>query len=471
MKKIINQSIILGLFATLAAGAQSTQKEVNVTIFNNNLGVVREIRSMNIPKGTSELQIADVPQEIVPATVKIDFKGRVLEQNYRFDIANFTSVLNRYKDQSITLTGEKSHSGKLISISSEGRYGQSSVVLQQSDGSLILVPSIEKYEISLTSMPEGFVTRPTLFWKVESENGGMQDVELSYQTQNMDWNAEYILVLNEDDTQAELNSWVSLSNNSGATFRDASLKLVSGRIRKVERERFQRKIESMRVVGCSVEIQPGFIESPLFEYHIYELEQKTTLANRETKQIALFSSDKIAIEKEFKYLIPEKSTENGHPVVLIEFVNSKANHLGDPIPEGNFQVMKRYGHGKVLVGESPIAHTPKDEKIKLEVGDAYDVVIESKIKTDVMIGQNVNEKEYEIKVKNHKKESLSIDLFKYSTETPEVVNCSNKWEKENANSIKIPVQLDSDSEKTVTLKVRTNIPTNNRQDIDIPYEK
>lgn len=322
----------------------------------------------------------------------------------------------------------------------------------------MLVPSVENYEISLASMPEGFVTRPTLFWSVEADKSGRQDVELSYQAENMKWNAEYILVLNEDDTEAKLDSWVSLTNKSGATYRDANLKLVAGNVRIVQRERPSFATGAYReIVATSIMRSNGknFSETPLFEYHVYELERKTTLADRETKQITLFSSDRIATEKKFKYIITDEKAESEHPTVLIEFANSKANHLGSPMPEGNFQVMKTSGSSKELVGESKVAHTPKDEKIILAIGSVFDIVVETTIKSDAMISQGINEREYEIKIKNHKNEAIKLELMKSAEWSPEVISCSEKWEKEDAYSVKIPVSMGADSEKTVTLKIRT----------------
>lgn len=466
MKRLVSLFAALAALSTMAAGAQSTPKEVNVTVYNNNRGVVRELRQIDIPKGTSELQIADVPRDLIPATVKIDFSGKVLEQNFRFDIANLSSILSRYIDKEITLIGTQTYTGKLISITEANSYKPISVVLQMADGKLTLVPYADKYEISLASMPEGFVTRPTLFWSLEAEKGGRQDVELSYQTENMDWNAEYILVLNEDDSRAKLDSWVSLTNNSGATYRDARLKLVAGNVRTVYRERQDKR--NIYPVECysAVAVRRNFREESLFEYHVYELERKTTLADRETKQIALFSSDGIAIAKSYKFNCPDQPVEGANPSTVIEFENSKANHLGSPMPEGNFQVMKVSGRGKELVGESKVAHTPKDEKIKLEVGRVFDVSVDNVVVSDVMVGESLNEKEFEIKIRNHKNETVKVELMKIAEGAQEVLNCSEKWEKENAYSVKIPVSVGANSEKTVKLKVRTQATTE-----AVEYEK
>lgn len=463
MKKLFLISAACAIIFPCLLAGQSSIKETSVTVYNNNIGVVREVRSIDIPKGKSDLRIANVPKEIIPATVKIKLDGQVLEQNYRYDVANIESILNRYIDKNITLTGDKSYSGKLISINDLDISRQISVVLEQADGSLTLIPSAEKYQISLASMPEGFVTRPTLFWSVNSNKQGSQDVELAYQTSEMNWNAEYILVLNEDDTRAELQSWVSVKNESGANFRDAKLKLVAGNVRRVNRDVINprksklmaKTYECENVIYDKAPIEVNFSEAPLFEYHLYELERPTTLSDRETKQIALFNSDGISIEKKINYSIPNRNETSVHPLAAVEFVNSTENGLGNPIPEGNFQVMKKSGNGKELVGESTVKHTPKDEKIKLTLGEVFDVVVDSKIVTDKIVSKQVHEKEFSVTVKNHKTEPTKLDLIKYVYGSVKVISCSENWEKENASTIRIPIEVEAESETTVTLKIRT----------------
>lgn len=456
--------LALIISSSLAARAQSAAKEINVTIYNNNIGVIRELRTLEMAKGSSDLKISDIPREIIPATVKIDFDGRVIEQNYRYDIANNNSILSRYIGKKISLINEITNvermlSGILVSINSK-TFDKTSVVLQKDDGSLVIIPNIEFYQIALESMPDGFVMRPTLFWKVISNKGGEQDVELSYQTKGIRWNAEYILVLSEDDSRAELDSWVSIDNNSGASYENANLKLVAGNVRKVNRS--QIRINSINTDGSStfeggfgLGEMPNFKEENLFEYHVYEMQNKTTISDFEKKQIALFSSNRIAIEKKMKFSIPDITTENLHPTTVIEFENSEVNHLGSPIPEGNFQVMKKSGKAKELVGECKVGHTPKDEKVKLEIGDVFDVVIDASLTADEKISQSIDEIEYSIRIRNHKKEDIFLDLEKYISGSYQVQSCSEKHENDNAHKIKIPVKVKADSEKTVTLRVRT----------------
>jgi hypothetical protein len=176
------------------------RKVLNVTVYNNDLGVIKEVREIELKKGISEIQITDIAQMIDPTSVNIKFNGAVLEQNFQYDLVSSSKILTKYIDKDITLIGDNTISGKLLSVSSEN------IVLQNNNGGLTLLPKFKDYRISVGSLPEGLITKPTLVWMLNSKAAGKQDIELFYQTSHMEWHAEYVAILNQTDTKADLHS-------------------------------------------------------------------------------------------------------------------------------------------------------------------------------------------------------------------------------------------------------------------------
>ena len=207
---------VLFLLPVLFLSAQeSNQKSVAITVYNNNLGVVKDLRTINIAEGTSTIKLTDVAQHIDPTSVHIGIDGEVLEQNYQYDLVSIDKILKKYLDKNIQLINEKGEllEGILLTANSN------QIVLKKNNGGLLMLPNTNKYQISVGELPDGLITKPTLVWMVKSPKSGEQDVEVSYQTSGMNWHAGYVVVLNKDDDKLDLNSWVSVDNNSGATFK------------------------------------------------------------------------------------------------------------------------------------------------------------------------------------------------------------------------------------------------------------
>ncbi|MFC2130191.1 DUF4139 domain-containing protein, partial [Bacteroidota bacterium] len=364
MKKSIAIVILLIIaIPSIQTNAQDNSiKSVNVTVYNDNLGVVKEIREINLKKGISDIKITGVAERIDPTSVHIKLNGTVLEQNYQYDLVSLHKILNKYIDSEIEMISDKELiSGTLLSVSNK------SVVVRKKDGGLLLLPDFNKYQFSVKSLPEGLITRPTLLWKVDSDKQGKQDIELSYQTGGMKWHAEYVAVLNDNDTKMDLNAWVSIMNNSGADYKNAKLKVVAGDVNRIAYD-----VRAIRVDGLMKrEAEDSFEERAFFEYHIYDLQRPTTISHNEIKQISLFEAENISVSK--KYIYRSSAYGNsGKVAVYLEFDNSKKNSLGMPFPAGKVRLNKRDGGSLEFIGEDMIEHTPKDEKIKLKAGDAFD---------------------------------------------------------------------------------------------------
>lgn len=439
------------LFISALSLIAQEQKSVAVTVYNSNLGVVKDVRTIYINNGMQNISLTDVAQQIDPTSVHISLDGTVLEQNYQYDLVSMGKILQKYVDKSIQLIGSKGEfiEGKLLSA-----YG-SQVVLSKSDGGLIMIPNINEYQISVESLPEGLITRPTLIWTVNSKSSGKQEVEVTYQTRGMNWHAEYVALLNSDDTALDLNSWVSVDNQSGTTYKGAKLKLVAGDVNLVS-DRSQPYLNGARKSVAYAMEDEQFQEQEFFEYHIYNLQRPTTLANNETKQISLFEAADVTAAKKFFY----KSggyyggTTKGKVAVIVEFKNEKGDGLGVPMPKGKVRVYKSDGDAVEFIGEDLIDHTPNKETVKLKIGEAFDIVVEEVQKENKKITNRVYEQAWEITFKNRKKDDVVIDVERYMGYYWEILNTSHEYNKKDAQNITFQIPVKADDEPTLQFKVR-----------------
>jgi hypothetical protein len=446
--------IVLTFFTVNIFSQESSHKSLFVTVYNDNLGVIRDIRSIDIKKGTSKIELSDVAQQIDPTSVHIKLNGEVLEQNYQYDLVSLDKILQKYVDRNIELIDDKGEvvQGKLLSSSA----GQ--IVLQKKDGGLVMIPNVSKYRFSVGELPDGLITKPTLIWLVNSPSSGNQDVEVSYQTGGMKWHAEYVAVLNKDDSKLDLNSWVSIDNNSGTSFKDAHLKLVAGDVNRIQQRNAYQQMKSGTVQDLVMR-EPQFQEKAFFEYHIYNLQRPTTLANNETKQISLFEASNVKATKKYfyqsgGYYYYNQPNSKGKVAVVMEFENKKDNNLGIPMPEGKVRVYKSDGESLEFVGEDMIDHTPKDEKVRLKIGDAFDITAKEVQTDNKRISDKVSEQAYEITFKNHKQENVVIEVQRYLGLNWEVLSSSINYQKKDSQNIIFKVPVAKDGETVLKFRIR-----------------
>jgi hypothetical protein len=452
-------SVIVLLFIFLLSnnifGQNYEQKSISVTVYNQNLGVVKDLRSVDISSGRSKINITDVAQQIDPTSVHIKLDGEVLEQNYQYDLVSLDKILRKFINQNIRLVSETNETvdGKLLSAIG----GQ--IVLERSEGGLVMLPNVNKYRFSVDYLPEGLITQPTLVWDVNSNSSGKQDVEISYQTKGMNWHAEYVAVLNEDDTALDLNSWVSVDNTSGATYKNAKLKLVAGDINLIQDYQIRSGIDNIYAMDKSTVSEQQFQEKEFFEYHIYNLQRPTTIANNETKQISLFEASNVSANKKFFYGSLSNRwywNQSGQKkiAVIIEFENSEEYDLGVPMPKGKVRVYKSDGESLEFVGEDLVDHTPRNEKVKLKIGDAFDVLAEEVQTENTQISSKVWEQAFEITFKNRKKEDIEIEVERNLGTNWEILKSSLNYKKKDAFRITFNVPVKADSETKLTFRVR-----------------
>ncbi len=449
MKKSI---LIMILFAAqvLFLNAQE-RKDLSVTIYNSDLGVVREKRVINVPAGISEVRIVDIPENIDPTSVLVKFNGTLLEQNYQYDLVNVIKILNRYIGLEVTLMSpDKTVYGTLLAANNF------QLVVKTKDGNIMMFSDMGKFQVVVKDLPNGLITKPTLVWKIDSKKSGDQEFEITYSVTGMTWHAEYVALLNENDTKMDLNSWVSLENRSGGSYPGTELKLIAGDINRIAGFENRPMANGRMVEMKMADAAKSFEEKSLFEYHIYNLERPTDLLNLENKQISLFNAQNVSIEKKFKYNTSLfGSSENNKVAVVVEFKNSDKNNLGIPMPKGKIRVFKSDGNSKEFVGEDLIDHTPKDEVLKVKVGEAFDVLVDEIMEQDKKITRTTNEREITLKIKNRKNEKISVEIeSNMGWGNWEILESTAKYTKKNANTVIFNIGAEKSSETLLKIKVR-----------------
>jgi hypothetical protein len=438
MNKILLLSIIIFSFAVniFAEG------KLSITVYNSNIGVIRETRTFDITKGVSEIRVTDVPTQIDPTSVQVKFDGTILEQNYQYDLASLDKILARYIDKKVHVTGKDTNlEGTLLSA-------QGNLVLKDAAGKLIMIPNYNEYKISVEELPEGLITKPTLVWLVDNPKAGKQDAEMTYMTNGLNWHAEYVVVLDNYDKNCNINSWVSLDNQSGAAYKNAELKLIAGNVNRVSNDRLRGIYDlTAGYGGNESKAAPQVEERTFFEYHIYEVQRPVTLANNETKQISMFDAQNVKISKNYTYNMFAQNDIN----VTVQFDNKKSNNLGMPFPEGKVRIFKNDGKSVEFVGEDMIRHTPKDENIKLKIGKAFDLIGETVVKDQTKIGENSKKNTIQVTLKNRKDENVNIEVESYLGANSEILKSDIPYEKIDAYKIKFKVDIPKNSEKKFEL--------------------
>ena len=446
--------------------AEATGPEV--TVYNSDIALVKEVRSVELEEGVNSVRITDVPAQIDPtslhfASLTDPEHTSVLEQNFEYDLVNTLKVLDKYVDREVRITTQDGsvYVGTLLSA-------QGDIMLQDSDGGITILKQDQIQKFELAELPEGLITRPTLEWLVEAAKAGTHQVELAYLTNGMNWHANYVVLLASDEKSLDLNGWVTVDNRSGGTFKNAKLKLVAGEIARVQPQRPVTR-EVMKVVE-QAPAQPQVEERGFFEYHLYEVKRPVTILNNQTKQIEFITASGVPATK--RYILnlvhmaygggvvsdPEfGSKAKGNPDVYVEFKTDEESGLNQPLPAGVVRMYKEDVDGApLLIGEAQIGHTPVNETVKLRVGRAFDIVGERTQTDFTKLGPRALEESYQIVIRNHKDEDVTVRVVEplFRAAEWEITQASQEYTKADAHTIYFDVTVPANGEETVTYTVR-----------------
>lgn len=445
------------------------QEKVSITIYNSDIGLVRDTRTLRLPTGTSRLRFMDVAQSIDPTTVHIKSITApnnldVVEQSYEYDLLNPQKLLEKYIGRELTLVLRKLENNTEQLVPTRATLLSSNEGQVWQIGGQIVINPTNIAEIRFDRLPDELIAKPTLVWTLNNTGASTHRVEASYLTGGLDWRADYVVVLSRGDTRADLNGWVTVTNKSGASYRNAELKLVAGNVNRVSREEPERVMTDRTVMRMAAAPPPQFQEESLFEYHLYTLQRPTTVKQNETKQISLLSAADLAVNKELVlnggahyyrgYNNPGEAIKEKIGV-YVEFKNSLENKLGQPLPAGILRVYQADQSGaQQFIGESRIDHTPKDEMVRVKLGDVFDVVAERKQLDYKVLSRREFEYAYEVRLRNHKTEPVTVIVNEPIGGDWQIISSSFTAEKTSSSSARFNVQIPRDGEAVLTYRVR-----------------
>jgi len=445
------------------------QTDLNVTVYNSNIALVRDVRNLTLPTGSFRLKFEDIAATVNPATVHFRSlteagKLSVIEQNYEYDLLDPAKLLHKYVGKEVTLV--HTYTDKDGALKNEEIKA---TLLSDNNGQVWkigndIVTGGYAQSYRFPEVPANLYDHPTLLMSLENSGAQKQQVETSYLANSLAWNSDYVLTVNRDDKAADLDGWVTLSNNSGTAFHNARLQLVAGDLNRLPAAAAANGMMADRAVMLKSESR-AFQQENFSEYHLYTLGRRTSIENQETKQISLLQGSAVPVEKIFivngqnfyyrNYQNPSSPLKD--PVmVYYKFRNEEKAGLGMPLPAGSVRVYQKDSKGGVLfVGEDRIDHTPKDEDVTIHIGNAFDVVAERKQTDFKKIATNVYEMEFEITLRNRKDSRITVQCNEPIGGTWEILSSSYKFTKTAAFAAQFQVPVEKNG--TAVLKYRVRV--------------
>ncbi len=439
---------------------------LDLTVYNQNLGLVREVRSFDLEAGLNEIAFTDVASRIRPTTVHVvsltdPEETILLEQHFAYDIVSTQQLLQRHIDLPISLTtrdGEV-HTGTLLS-------GAEDIILANDDGiAIIRLEHIQQFVFP--ELPDGLVTRPTLQWLLQTTEAGTHDLQVAYLTSGINWQADYIAMLDPENDGLSLTGWVSVDNNSGATYENARLKLIAGDVAQVTPD-VAVMAEEMVMRAAP---EPQVEERAFFDYHLYEVARPVTIGDRQTKQIEFARAPEVSVEREYVVeftrpifvrlgsAITDPNRVTREPMnaeIRILVMNEEASGLGMPLPQGIVRVYQEDVDGSAqFVGEDRIRHTPRNEEISLTLGRTFDIVAERTPTAFRQLGERHIEETIQIELRNQQDEAVTVRVIEhlFRAHDAEVTESSMEFEQIDANTIAFEVEIDAEDTATLSYTV------------------
>ncbi len=465
-------SLLMGQQPGETATTQADQKALAVTIYNDNLALVKDQRLVKLGKGEVRLAFQEVSAQIRPETALLrnltEPKGfYVVEQNFDFDLLTPRKLLEKYVGEKVVVISQKPNAG--APGSSEVR--EEALVLATNEG--VVLQYADRIETSVNGrliypkVPANLRARPTLVVTLGSGAERAQSLELSYLTGGLAWKADYVANLSADEKTLDLNGWVTLTNQSGAAYPTAPLQGVAGDVNQAPEP--PRMAPMAAVPRMEKARGVAMKEEGLFEYHLYTLDRPTTLAANQTKQVALLSATGVPVRKEYRlegqsFWYTSVQGDLGDKLkagVFVEFDNTEAQHLGMPLPKGIIRVYKRDSEGRAqFVGEDRVDHTPRKETVRLKLGEAFDVTARRKQTDFKVLGRSgkygsSTESAYEVVIKNAKKESVTVSVVEPVFGDWELLSASQAWTKTSAGTARFEVKVPAEGEATLTYRVKS----------------
>jgi hypothetical protein len=444
------------------------QTDLAVTVYNSNIALVRDVRQLALPSGAFRLKFMDIAATVNPATVHFRSlnepdKLGVIEQNYEYDLLEPAKLLHKYVGKEVTLVGMYQNKG----ATQNGEY--KATLLADNNGtvwrvgeSIVTNPPVQTY--LFPDVPANLYDRPTLLMSLENSGGRKQQIEASYLATNLSWNADYVLTVGREDKAGDLDGWVTLANNSGTAFHNARLQLVAGDLNRLPANGRRGDVMELKAMAMAAGVANQFQQESFSEYHLYTLGRRTSVEDKETKQISLLQGSGVPVQKIFivngQNFYYHNAQNPGAPLkdavlVYYRFKNEEKAGLGMPLPAGNVRVYQEDSKGGVLfIGEDRIDHTPKDEDVTIHIGNAFDVIAERKQTDYKRIDNHVWEMEFEITLRNHKDSPITVEANEPIGGDWEMLSSSYKFTKTAAFAAQFSVPVEKNGTSVLKYRVR-----------------
>jgi len=438
------------------------QTDLAVTVYNSDLALIRDVRMINVARGTAELHFMDIAATVNPATVHFRSLSEpsrigVLEQNYEYDLLEPDKLLRKYVGRTVTLVRRQAD-GRETEVPAQ-LISYNNAPVWKINGEIVTGMGAD--HIRFPELPGNLYSRPTLIWTLDNTGDVRHRVEASYLAGNLAWNADYVLTVARDDRAADLDGWVTVRNGSGTSFRNATLQLVAGDLNRVR-----------QVIGKVMDAAAAYpstaaremTQESFSDYHLYTLGRKTTVNNNETKQVSMLNATSFPVVKRYvvdgQQFYYRNAQHPGSPLkdvvqVYYQLKNDVASGLGLPMPAGTIRVYQADSRGGLqFVGEDRIDHTPKDETINLKIGNAFDVVCERRQTDFQRISGSTFEVEYEVTLRNHKASAVPVEVNEPIGGSWQMLRASHEWTKTDAWAARFAVTVPADGTTTVRYRVR-----------------
>jgi hypothetical protein len=446
MARIIGLMLFLLLLANLACA------EDWITIYNDDLSLVRSNFELDLEQGRQEYNFDDITSRIESRSVivhSLDGGVRVAEQNYEFDLAGKHQIIAKYIEREVELlTIEEVQVRGILKFYDGSSYG----ILEKGTQKLLVVPDKEIQILRLAELPSNFYTKPTLHWSLIADRGGSHPVQLTYLTGGFSWDVTYNSVW--DEKNLAVNSWVTIKNTSGRAFEDVNLKLIAGDVNKVQEEYYRSKdMYREDALQAGSMAAPSFEEKAFHDFHMYTLDQKVSFANNQTKQIELYPTQNVNAEAVYEYATWAAGVKS-----VIKFKNTEENGIGKPLPKGVIKVYKQDTDGNLeFIGEDRIDHTGRNEEVTINTGTAFDLVGSTMVRDQTQISKNTSERSIQITLRNNSTEAKTINVIHQMGGNSRIISVQDDHEytvdTNNKVTFEIPVQ--SDGQVILTFRERT----------------
>jgi hypothetical protein len=457
--------------APAAAGGQDTstledQNELALTVYNSDLALVRDVRTLQLPRGTFDLKFMDIAATVNPATVHFrslsePSRVSVLEQNYEYDLLEPDKLLRKYVGRDVTLVRYRPNGGGVREEEVTARLlSYNSAPVWQINGEI--VTGLQADHIRFPELPGNLFARPTLIWSLQNDGAARHRVEAAYLATRLSWSADYVLTVARDDASADIDGWVTVTNGSGTQFRNASLQLVAGNVHRVRQA--LAKMADVAMERREMAAAPAMAQESFSDYHLYTLGRKTSINNNQTKQVSMLGATGFPVRK--RYVVDgqafyyRNAQHPGSPLkddvrVFYQFSNDAKAGLGMPMPAGVVRVYQSDSRGGTqFVGEDRIDHTPKDERLNLQIGTAFDVVAERKQVDFEKIASNVYEMEFQVTLRNHKAQPVTVEVNEPIGGTWRMIDSTHAHTKTDAWAAQFQVPVAADGSATLRYRVR-----------------